>query len=244
VAPLVVTGATQTLVGTCTLITNGAKTIAFSSAEVLRAAGEPLAIALTLDGKRLLRVASWSMGRAPGMGIVELAEPFPKGEVLDVEPLPIAGVCATVDTRGAPSAILTVVASGAGYKRHLIPVHVDAIDGGGMSDEVITRLASPDEPRDVGADADGGALFTWMPPDPVLGRKSEVVAVALALVYRSQTFKPRPLPPLAELVGLEDLGRALPWGAPTRAPTSELGQVAGEIRDDETGPLAGLDLDE
>jgi hypothetical protein len=49
IAPLVVTGAKIQLVGPCTLVTNGTLTIAFSSAEMLRRAGEPLAIALTLD---------------------------------------------------------------------------------------------------------------------------------------------------------------------------------------------------
>ena len=49
VAPLVVLGGkTPQLVGPCTLVTNGSQVIAFSSAELLRQAGEPLAIALTM----------------------------------------------------------------------------------------------------------------------------------------------------------------------------------------------------
>jgi hypothetical protein len=119
--------------------------------------------------------------------------------------------------------------------RRVIPVHVDAVDGGGMSDDVITRLASPDQSDDADADIDGGALFTWMPADPVLGRPSEVVVVALAVPYRARIFKPRQLPPLGELFGLDDLGRALPWQGERVESTNDLGQVAGEIRDEGSG---------
>ena len=244
IAPLVVTAPTLQLVGPCTLVTNGAQVIAFSSAELLRRAGEPLAIGLTLDCEKTIPVTSWSMGRVPHMGVIELGAPFPKDrQGLDVEPLLIGSVCATVDTRGAPSAIVTVERGAKGLKRRVIPVHVDAVDGGGMSDDIITRLASPDAARDVDADIDGAALFSWMPPDPVLGRKSEVLVVALATPYRAKTFKPRSLAALAELFGLDDLGRALPYQAGGTVASNELGQVAGEIRDDETGPLAGLDLE-
>src|SRR5688572_3177575 len=178
IAPLVVTGPRLQLVGPCTLVTNGSQTIAFSSAELLRQAGEPLAIALTMDCKKTIPVSSWSMGRVPNMGVIELGVPFPfKDTKLDVAPISLGSVCATVDTRGAPSALVTVQrsADGRGVMRRVIPVHVDAIDGGGMSDDVITRLASPDLVDDVGVDVDGGALVSWMPPDPVLGRPSEVV---------------------------------------------------------------------
>lgn len=245
VAPLVVTGPTLQLVGACTLVTNGTQTIAFSSAELLRQAGEPLAIALTLDCSRTIPVTSWSMGRVPNMGIIELGASIPQDKTIDVVPLPLASVCATVDTRGAPSALVTVErgSDGKSVVRRVVPVHVDAVDGGGMSDEVITRLASPDLPADIDVDVDGAALFTWLPPDPVLGRPSEVVVVALATPYRTRTFKPRELPPLAELFGLDDLGRALPWQAATVEGSNELGQIAGEIRDDLSGPLAGLDDD-
>ena len=82
-----------------------------------------------------------------------------------------------------------------------------------------------------------------MPADAVLGRKSEVLCVALASPYRAQTFRPRKLAALAELFGLDDLGRALPWQRPGEEDGNDLRQVAGEIRDDETGPLAGLDLE-
>jgi hypothetical protein len=212
------------------LVTNGSQTIAFSSAELLRKAGEPLAIALKLDGSKTLPVASWSMGRVPHMGVIELGAPFPKEGDLDVQPLPIGSLCATVDTRGAPSALVTVLRTKSGVARRVVPVHVDAIDGGGIAD-IITRLASPDEPVDADVDIDGAALVSWMPADPVLGRSSEVLVVALASPYVQQIFKPRSLPALAELYGLDDLGRALPWEGSNAEGSNELGQVAGEIRE-------------
>lgn len=234
VAPLVVLGreSVPTLVGPCTLVTNGSQTIAFSSAELLRQAGEPLAVALTLDCKKTIPVASWTMGRVANMGVIELGAPFPfKDGKLDVAPLPLAAVCATVDTRGAPSALVTVERDGANVKRRVIPVHVDAIDGGGMADDVITRLASPDHDDDVSVYIDGASLVSWMPSDPVLGRPSEVVVVALAVPYRTKVFKPRALPAIAELYGLEDLGRALPWQAESKDDGNTLDQVAGEIKE-------------
>jgi hypothetical protein len=243
IAPLVVTSPTLQLVGPCTLVTNGGQTIAFSSADLLRKAGEPLAIALTLDCKRTLAVASWSLGRVPHMGVIELAEPFPDDRSLDVEPLPIGSLCATIDTRGAPSALVTIQTAKTGVARRVIPVHVDAIDGGGMSDDVLTRLASPDEAADVDAEIDGAVLLSWMPPDPVLGRKSEVLALALASPYRQRTFKPRELPALAELYGLDDLGRALPWDGTKLEASNELGQIAGEFHA-ESGPVSKVDPDE
>jgi hypothetical protein len=242
IAPLIVTGPQLQLVGPCTLVTNGSQTIAFSSAELLRHAGEPLAVALTLDCTKTLPVTSWSLGRIPNMGIIEIGAPFPvKDPTLDVKPLPLGSVCATLDTRGAPSALVSVqpAPNGRGVVRRMIPVHVDAIDGG-MSD-VITRLATPDASEDLHADIDGASLFSWMPPDPVLGRRSEVLVVALAVPYRIKTFKPRTLPAIAELFGLDDLGRALPWqGEEKNEDRSELGQVAGEIRDE---PSASIDID-
>ena len=232
VAPLVVMGPTLQLVGPCTLVTNGTQTIAFSSAELLRKAGEPLAIALTLDCSKTLPVSSWSMGRVPHMGVIELGQPFPKDKKLDVEPLPIGSLCATVDTRGAPSALVTVERAKQGVSRRVISVHVDNVDGGGMSDDVLVRLASPDDAADSEVNIDGAALFSWMPPDPVLGRKSEVLAVALASPYLTKTFKPRELAAIAELFGLDDLGRALPWDGTKAEGSNELGQIAGEIRED------------
>jgi hypothetical protein len=235
VVPLVVTGgASLQLVGSCTLVTNGTKTIAFSSAEMLRLAKEPLAIALTMDGKKTLAVSQWFAARNIGLGIIELAAPFPKDERVDAVPLSLGSICASVDTRGAPAALVTIVAKdGGGFSRRVIPAYVDAVDGGGMSDDVITRLASPIEATDAAAEVDGSTLFAWMPADPVLGRPSEVVAVAVGLTYRSKTFKPRKLAALAELLGLEDLGRALPFGLPEEEASNELGQVAGELSEDD-----------
>jgi hypothetical protein len=236
VAPFVVVREPLELVGPCTLVTNGARTVALSSAELLRQAPEPLAIALTLDGKQTVRIASWSMGRIAGVGIAELAEPFPKSGT-DLVPLQLAAVSATVDTRGAPAALVWVAKEGSVFVRRAVPVHVDAIDGGGMSDEVLIRLASPDDAADGQAPIDGAPLFAWMPADPVLGRESEVVMVAVGVPYRQQTFKPRANPAIAELAGLEDLGRALPWeGGAQPEGSNELGQVAGEIRDDSRDP--------
>ncbi len=235
VAPLVVTGATPQLVGSCTLVTNGATTIGFASAEMLRAAGEPLAIAVKLDGSRTLPVASWVMGRHSGIGIVELAAPFPLGEQLDIAPLAISAVCASIDTRGAPAALVYIEGDPKKrMSRRIVPVYVDAVDGGGMSDDVISQLASPVEASDASTKIETAALFAWMPPDPVLGRGREIVAVALALPYRTGAFKPRPLAAIAELIGLEDLGRALPFEPqPKPEGSNELGQVAGELSDDD-----------
>jgi hypothetical protein len=208
---------------------------------LLRQAGEPLAILTKLDGSSSIPVTQWSMARHAGIGIIDIAQTTTFSP--EITPLHIASVCATVDTRGAPSALVTFRAVAGKIERYVISVHVDAVDGGGMSDEVITRLASPLAAADVSAAVDGAPLFTWMPPDPVLGRKSEIVVVALGLVYRMRTFKPREHVAIAELLGLEDLGRALPWAESTPPPTNELGQIAGEIRDDETGPITALDLD-
>lgn len=242
IAPLVVVGPTLQLVGPCTLVTNGTQTVAFSSAELLRRAGEPLAIAITLDCSKTIPVASWSMGRVPHMGVIELGAPFPSDAKCDVEPLPIGSLCATVDTRGAPSALVTVARAEAGVARRVIPVHVDAIDDAGMTDDVIVRLASPDAASDAGAEIDGAALFSWMPADPVLARPPEVVVVALGATYRAQTVQPREQPALAELYGLDDLARVLPWHGQV-GESKQLGQVAGEIKDVESGPLAERDLE-
>jgi len=241
VAPLVVLGgARPELVGPCLLVTNGAKTIAIASAELLRQAGEPLGILTKLDGSRSIPVTAWLMAQQLAIGIIELGASATFTP--EVQPVQLGSVSATLDTRGAPSALVVIRADDHAFVRRVIPVHVDAIDRG-ASDDVITWLVSPDEPRDLDAEVEGAPLFAWMPPDPVLGRTSEVVAVALGVSYHARTFKPRELPAIAELVGLEDVGRALPWTEDTPEPCNDLGQIAGEIRDDATGPLAGLDLD-
>jgi hypothetical protein len=76
----------------------------------------------------------------------------------------------------------------------------------------------------------------------LLGRPSEVLVVALASPYRTKTFKPRELPALAELFGLDDIGRALPWDGTKLEGSNELEQIAGEIRAD-TGPIDKVKLD-
>lgn len=225
VAPLV-DATTKQLLGPVMLVTNGQKTIGITNSEILRP-WEParLAIATSFDGTKLARVANWHLGRYSGVGLVELAESIDSS---DITPLPIGAICASADSRGAPSALVTIAANGTTFTREVIPVHVDSSDGGGMSDE-ITRLASPMEPVHVGMKVDGAVLFSWFPPDPVLGRKSEVLAVAIAYPYTLNILKPRELPPFAELLGLDDLGRALIQSASEPDPRPELHTVTGEI---------------
>lgn len=225
VAPLVDT-TTKQLLGPVMIVTNGQKSIGITNSEILRP-WEPSRLAIaSLDGKKLVQVANWFLGRYSGVGLVELAGPIDAGP--DIEPLPIGAVCATAETRGAPSALATIVAKDAGFAREVVPVHVDSSDAGGMSDEV-TRLASPVEPVHVGMTIDGAVLFSWFPPDPVLGRKSEVLAVGIAYPYTLGILKPRDLPPFAELLGLDDLGRALIQSASEPEARPELHTVTGEI---------------
>lgn len=235
IAALIVTGESPQLVGPCTLVTNGTTTIAFSSSELLRAAPEPLAIALTLDCKKTFPVTAWHLTRTPHLGVIELGAEFPSDPALDVEPLPMAAVCATIDTRGAPSALVTMQSTETGVERRVIPVHVDALDSDGVSDDVITRLASPDAPADVDVPIDGAPLISWLPADPLLGRPAEVAVVALGCTYAEKTHKPREQPAMAELWALHDLGRVLPWQSREHA---DLAQVAGEW-DVSTGPVVG-----
>lgn len=228
-APLVV-GDTKQLVGPVMLVTNGHKTIGITGSELLRPWTPPQLAVATLDGTKLVPVANWYLGRYSGIALIELEAAA--GD--DVQPLPIGAVCATADTRGAPSAFVTIVASGPTFARELIPVHVDKSDGGGMSDD-ITRLASPLEAAHSDMAIDGAILFTWFPPDPVLGRKSEVLAVAIAYPCSLNLFKPRDLPPFAELLALDDLGRALIQGATAPEERPELHEVTGEIADVRSG---------
>lgn len=243
VAPLVVT-ATKELVASVMLVTNGTKTIAVTSAELLRSwDANQLSIATRLDGSELVPIATWGMGRYSGIGLVELASPLASGP--EVAPVEIGSICATMATRGAPAALVTITQTAGKLERTVIPVHVDTVDsGGGMSDDVITRLATPIDGGYLDLPVDGGMLFAWFPPDPVLGRKSEVLAVAMAYSYRLRAFQPRAHPAIAELCGLDDLGRALISAAP--APVRpELNEITGEIVDvkqDTGGPvLDGLD---
>jgi hypothetical protein len=219
VAPILAKGE---LIATCTFVTSGERTVGVASAERLRAhQGVPFVIGTRLDGSATIPVASWNMSFS-GVAIVQIAEPLGG----DITPLAVGSVCATVNTHGAPAAIVAVERDGKGWKRVVVPVDVDVIDGGGMSD-VITRLASPRTA--VGLDADGSTLFAQFPANPALARPRETVLVALGVAYRNAVFKPRAQPPLVELVGLEDLGRALAFSAP--APEARDKVIAGEIAD-------------
>ncbi len=218
--------ATRELIAPVLLVTNGQKTIGMTSAELLRP-WQPaqMSVLLAFDGSIAVPVASWSMGRYSGVGMIDLIGAVPATN--DVKPLPISGVCASIDTRGAPSAIATIMVANGKIVRELIPVHVDVVDTGGMSDD-LDRLASPIDPNHAGAPVEGAVLFTWFAPDPVLGRTSEVLALAMTYAYRAGTFQPRPTPAIAEMTGLDDLGRALIQATPA-AERPELTQVTGEI---------------
>ena len=61
--------------------------------------------------------------------------------------------------------------------------------------------------------------------------------------YRAGTFQPRKTPAIGELIGLDDLGRALIYVAPVPE-RPELQQVTGEIsaiKDDKAPVLDGID---
>jgi hypothetical protein len=99
--------------------------------------------------------------------------------------------------------------------------------------DVLTRLASPLDDAHVGMAVDGASLFAWFAPNPALGRAGEVLVLGLAQAYRGFA-KPRERPVIAEIVGLDDLGRALIAAQRTERAVgderaSELRQVAGEI---------------
>lgn len=237
VAPLVAS-ATRELVAPVLIVTNGTKTMGMTSAELLRSwSPKQLSVLLAFDGSVSVPVANWTMGRYSGAGLVELSGPVPVTN--DVRPLPIGSVCASQDTRGAPAAIAAIMVANGRIVRELVPVHVDVVDGGGMSDDPV-RLASPIDPNHAGAPVEGGVLFAWFPPDPVLGRKSEVLAVAMTYPYRAGTFQPRPTPAIAETIALDDLGRALIQAAPAPA-RPELKHVSGEIVKVKADPEPVLD---
>jgi hypothetical protein len=211
VAPLAVGGR---LVGPCMLITNGAQTIAVASSEVLRQAGEPLVIVTRLDGTASLPIKAWQLAQHSAIGIVALEEGT--RFTPEVYPLHLASLSAAVETRGAPAALVTVRSEGGAFARTVVGVTIELDDGGGMSDDVM-RIAKPVDPLD--APIDGAPIFAWMPPDPVLGRGSEVIAIAIGVRVQNRI----------ELISLEDAGRALPWAEQTPPPSNELVQVAGEI---------------
>lgn len=222
-APLLVEG---TLVGPVTLVHNGARTIGAADVEQLRPyVGAKLSVATMLDGSAIVPVGNWGLGRSMGLGLVELVAPIAPG--CDVVPVELGTVCGTVDTRGTPAALVGIVRDGSGFARTWIPVEIDGDDGGGMGDAA-TRIASPLEDAHVGAVVDGAALFAWFPANPALGRASEVLVLGLAQPYRGFA-KPRERPVVAEIVGLDDLGRALIASQRSEEREPELRQIAGEI---------------
>lgn len=204
VAPIVCDGA---LVAPCTFVTSGTRTVGIASGERLRTAANK---SLTANG---VPIATWKQGWG-GFAIVE-----PSGPIEGA--LDIGMVSASLDTRGAPAVLVGFAPD---LARTIVQVDVDAIDSNGMSDSSL-RLASPREATDF--DADGAALFAWFPAEPALGRKAEVVLVAMGITYRQGAFKPREQPPLAELIGLTELGRALAFSAPE--PESRDKAITGEI---------------
>lgn len=236
-APLVaVVDGSQQLVGTVTLVENAGKTMGVTSAELLRPhATAKLRVLTELDGSKYVDVMGIGMGRYTGLGLVELAKSIPDGG--SVKPLTLDHVCATNDTRGAPAGIVAVVAAGDGaLRRVLVSVAVETDDGGGMSDR-ITRLAVPLDDAYAGLAVEGCPVFAWFPPNPALGLAEEVRVVAVAYPPRVVALRPA----LAELVPLDDLGRAL-ISKDEHDTREELPQVAGEIVETAApDPLAGLD---
>ncbi len=141
-------------------------------------------------------------------------------------PIAISSICATVDNRGAPTALVSIVPTPKGYARVPVPVWIDVI--GDMSD-VVARVVTPQESGDAGVSVEGTPVFAWFPPNAALGRPAETLALAITLSYRVGTYAPRGRPAIGEVVGLDDLARALPFTVQEQEP--ELSQVAGEIRD-------------
>lgn len=223
VAPLLADGQ---LVGAVTLVHNAGRTIGVADPELLRPhVGAVLTVVTKLDGSQLAAVGHWGLSRSGRLGLVELAEPIARG--LEVRPLELGAVSGTVDPNGAPAALIGIVADGARFARSWVPVVIDRDDAAGMADGV-ARLASPLDDAHVGLTVDGAALFAWFPPIPALGRASEVALLGVAQAYRGFA-KPRERPVIAELVGLDDLGRALIAGQRVEEREPELSQVAGEI---------------
>jgi hypothetical protein len=223
VAPLLVDGK---LVGPVTLVRSAGRIIGAADAEQLRPhVGAQLTVATMLDGSATVLVGNWGLGRHTGLCLIELAQPIETG--LDVRPLDLGAVSGSVDTRGAPAALVGIVRDGGGFARSWIPVDVDNDDGGGMSDAVV-RVASPLDDEHVGRIVDGAALFAWFPADAALGRASEVLLLAVAQPYRGFA-KPRTRPVLAELIGLDDVGRALLGAHRPEEREPELRQIAGEL---------------
>jgi hypothetical protein len=185
-----------------------------------------------LDGSETILVGNWGLSRQAGLGLIELVSSVEPG--LDVRPLGLGAVCATVDAGGAPAALVGIVRERSGFSRTWVPVQIDKADGG-MSDAALW-LASPLEDIHVGAAVAGASLFAWFPPNPALGRASEVLVLGVAQAYRGFE-KPRERPVVAEIVDLDDLGRALITAQKAEEREPELPQIAGEI-DDQDSSLA------
>jgi len=239
VAPLIAV-ADRRLLGPITLVFNGRRVIGVTSAEVLRTSSSlELAVATKLDGSATIPIGNWNVGRYSGVGLVDIEEPIPAGH--DVVALSIGSVHASVDVHGATSAIVTIEQQGDRYERSLVPVHIDADDAGGMSDNIL-YVVSPLHPAHVGAPIGGATAFAWLPPEPALGRRTfEVVAFGLANPYTAGVAKPRNTPVIAELASLEDLGRALIVPVEEGGTEKELKEVTGEIAGDADDPLDGLE---
>jgi len=192
-------------------------------------------IATRLDGSATLLTGDWMIGRYAGVGLIDIDDDIPPNH--EIQPLSVDAVHASLDVHGAASAIVTIEASGLGFERSLIPIDIDRDEGGELSDQ-IAYLASPLHPAHVSAPVVGAIAFAWLPPEPALGRPGEVVAFGLSHAYTG-TRKLRATSPIAELVSLEDLGRALiGMGGQTG---TELDSVTGEIASDSDDPLEGLE---
>jgi hypothetical protein len=223
VAPLLVDGV---LIGPVTLVRNGDKTIGVTDAELLRPhVGAALTVATMLDGSATIAVGHWGLSRKAELGLIDLASPVDAG--LDVRPIELGAVCGSLDTSGAPAALVGIVRDGARFVRTHVPVVLDRDEGGDAADALL-HLVSPTEDAHVGMRVEGSTLWAWFPPNPALGRSGEVLVLGLAQGYRGFA-KPRRHPVIAEVIGLDDLGRALlvAYKAEEREP--ELRQVAGEI---------------
>jgi hypothetical protein len=228
VAPLFADG---TFVGPVLLVHHAGRTIGATEPELLRPyVGATLRVVTRLDGGDSAAVVRWGLSRNGELALVELAEPVARG--LDVRPLALGCVGATVDPHGSPAALVGISRDGAGFARAWVPVVVDR-DDGGMSDQP-QLVASPIEDAHVGLVLDGAALFAWFPPSPALGRPEEISVLAVGRAYRGFA-KPRERPVVAGLVGLDDLGRALISSQPSEE-REELGQVAGELEAREAPP--------
>jgi len=225
VAPLLANGE---LVGPVTLVHNGAKTIGATDAELLRhLVGQQLSVATMLDGSQPVAVGNWGLSRHAGLGLIELTQPVAAGA--DIVPLDLGTVCATVDTRGMPAVLVGIARDGAGFRRSWVPVQVDPDPAAHGAAEALSRLASPIDDENVGANVAGAGLFAWFPANAALGRASEVLVLGVAQTYRGFA-KPRAHPVISEVVGLDDLGRALLASQKLEEREPELRQVAGEIQ--------------